>query len=210
LYLHLLLAILCLNVFLPLMTIEGTPFYNPDSCYYNMSAPTAPSTDPAYNMTSNIANSEALLDEIGAPTNSTDGTPWDLITQAPEALYKSVSTAVSFVMGGYVTKFIDHVTVNCVIDEESGSVTEGKSIVAYKDKNPNSPTFGTLIKKWNWDSNANQWVDNTCGTATASVPCYQDNPIIEQFKIGFGLINTFLITFLVIYLFTGRGFLVTS
>jgi len=197
---NLLLLFICLNVFLPLMTVEGLPFYNPDSCYYH--ADTAPNADPA--VLAGTTSSDLQV-EMGAPTNSTSGNPFDPITEPFEQLYSAGDTIRQYILGGYVGTVIDHVAVNCVIDPATD-----KSVIAYYETDTSSAHYNTLIKKYIPNSAGTGWDDNTCGASTAQVPCYQENTVLSQFKTGVDLIMAFLIIFLIFYWITGKGHLITS
>lgn len=206
---NLLLLFICLNVFLPLMTVEGLPFYNPDSCYYH--AGKAPSADPAV-----LAGttSDALKVEMGAPTNSTDpnNAPWDPITEPFEMLYSAGDTIRQYVLGGYVGTVIDHVAINCEMDPSTIVNNDPKtmrSVIGYIETNTNSPHYNQLITKYTADGSGG-WIDNTCSTTNTASDCYQQNEVLAQFKTGVDLIMAFLIIFLIFYWITGKGHLITS
>lgn len=183
------------------MTVEGLPFYNPDSCYYH--AESAPDADPAV-----LAGttSDALQVEMGAPTNSTDpnNAIWDPITEPFEMLYSAGDTIRQYVLGGYVGTVIDHVAVNCVIDP----ATE-KSVIGYYETDTSSSVYNQLITKYT-DDGSGGWIDNTCPDNNPPVGCYQENTVLKQFKTGVDLIMAFLIIFLIFYWITGKGHLITS
>ena len=190
------------------MTVEGLPFYNPDSCYYH--AGKAPNADPAV-----LAGttSDALQIEMGAPTNSTSGNPFDPITQPFEQLYSALDTIRQYVLGGYVGTVIDHVSVNCVMDPSTvvnNDPDTMRSVIGYYETNTSSPHYNTLITKYIPNTAGTAWVDNTCGASTAQVPCYEENTVLSQFKTGVDLIMAFLIIFLIFYWITGKGHLITS
>lgn len=200
---NLLLLFICINVFLPLMTVEGLPFYNPDSCYYHTDS--APNSDPATHMAGGFT-SETLRDEMQMPTNGTDPllNPFDPITEPFEQLYQALDTAKEYIVGGYVGKMIDHVAINCELDP-----TTGQSVIGYVDNDPSSSSYNVLITKYYDDGNG-AWADNTCGESTAQTPCYQQNEVLTHFKTGVDVIMAFLIIFLIFYWITGKGHLISS
>jgi hypothetical protein len=213
-YMNLLLLFICINVFLPLMTVEGLPFYNPDSCFYH--ADTAPHADPAkliQNSSGAQYDTETLMQEMRSPTNSTDGNPFDSLTQPYEQLYQGLDTAKEYILGGYITKIIDHVAINCVTDPNT---SPPQSVIGYIDNNPTSTSYNQLITKY-INSGTGTWLNNTCGSddrtnglIPASTPCYVENEVLNQFKSGINLIMGFLIVFLIFYWITGKGHLITS
>ena len=206
---NIILLFICLNVFLPLMTVEGLPFYNPDSCYYH--ANTAPDEDPAISPNNNLGGSQSVMDEIRSPTNSTDSQPFDFITEPVEQLYSGANTAKEYIVGGYVTSIIDHIAVQCVTDPSLASTQypDGRSVIGYIDNNPQSSTYTQMIKKYH-DNGAGGWTDNTCPDTNPPSGCFIKNEVIEHFKTGINLIMAFLIIFLLFYWLTGKGHLITS
>ena len=218
-YMNLLLLFICINVFLPLMTVEGLPFYNPDSCFYH--ADTAPSSDPASlveNSSGVQYNTTSLMQEMRSPTNSTDGTMFDSITEPYEQLYQGLDTAKEYILGGYITKIIDHVSIDCVTDASltSDRYPNGRAVIGYVDNNPTSTSYNQLITKY-VDSGSGTWLNNSCGSddrtnglIPASTPCYVENEVLNMFKGGINLIMGFLIVFLIFYWITGKGHLITS
>ena len=218
-YMNLLLIFICINVFLPLMTVEGLSFYNPDSCFYH--ADTAPSSDPASlieNSSGVQYNTDTLMQEMRSPTNSTDGTMFDAITEPYEQLYQGLDTAKEYILGGYITKIIDHVSIDCVTDASltSDRYPNGRAVIGYVDNNPTSTSYNQLITKY-VDSGSGTWLNNSCGSddrtnglIPASTPCYVENEVLNMFKGGINLIMGFLIVFLIFYWITGKGHLITS
>ena len=219
-YMNLLLLFICINVFLPLMTVEGLPFYNPDSCFYH--AESAPNRDPASLIQDSQGvyyDSDTLMDEMRSPTNSTSNTPFDALTEPYEQLYQGLDTAKEYILGGYITKIIDHVTISCATDPSTqigNDPTTQKSVIGYVDKNPSSTSYNQLITKY-IDSGTGTWLNNTClsddrtnGLIPASTPCYVENEVLNMFKSGINLIMGFLIVFLIFYWITGKGHLITS
>ena len=219
-YMNLLLLFICINVFLPLMTVEGLPFYNPDSCFYH--ADTAPSSDPASlieNSSGVQYDTDTLMQEMRSPTNQTDGNMFDSITEPYEQLYQGLDTAKEYILGGYITKIIDHVSVDCVIDPSTqigNDTNTQRSVIGYVDNNPSSASYNQLITKY-INSGSGTWLNNTCGSddrtnglIPASTACYVENEVLNMFKSGINLIMGFLIVFLIFYWITGKGHLITS
>ena len=206
---NILLLFICINVFLPLMTVEGLPFYNPDSCYYH--ANKAPDEDPATVMAGQT--SQTLMQEMRSPTNSTDpnNTPFDFITEPVEQLYTGLDTAKEYIVGGYVTSVIDHISIQCVTDPSLASTQypDGRSVIGYIDNNPSSGTYGQMIKKYH-DNGAGGWTDNSCSQNNNASGCFIENEVIEHFKTGINIIMAFLIIFLLFYWLSGKGHLITS
>jgi hypothetical protein len=153
------------------------------------------------------------MQEMRSPTNSTDGNPFDSLTQPYEQLYQGLDTAKEYILGGYITKIIDHVAINCVTDPNT---SPPQSVIGYIDNNPTSTSYNQLITKY-INSGTGTWLNNTCGSddrtnglIPASTPCYVENEVLNQFKSGINLIMGFLIVFLIFYWITGKGHLITS
>lgn len=202
------------------MTVEGLPFYNPDSCYYHADSLPNDFNDPASHMAGNY-NSATLQEEIRMPTNGTDPllNPFDPLTEPFEQLYQALDTAKEYIVGGYVGKVIDHISINCVTDPSTQVGNDPKtqrSVIGYVDNNPTSSSYNVLITKY-IDSGSNSWLDNTCGSddrasgaISSSTPCYVENEVLSTFKTGIDIIMAFLIIFLIFYWITGKGHLLTS
>ena len=213
-YMNLLLVFICINVFMPILGIEGLPFGGSTSCYYH--ADTAPSADPASlieNSSGVQYNTTSLMQEIRSPTNATDpnGGIFDSITQPYEQLYQGLDTAKEYILGGYITKIIDHVAVRCEADPSLASdrYPDGRSVIGYIDNNPTSSTYNQLITKY-IDNGTGGWTDNSCSQNGNATGCFVENEVIEYFKSGVNLIMGFLIVFLMFYWITGKGHLVSG
>ncbi|MCW4040549.1 MAG: hypothetical protein NWE83_07335 [Candidatus Bathyarchaeota archaeon] len=151
-YMHIILFVICLNFGMGIAHIPGTPLsitdaYNSNnmSCfndfaangmltYHNSTQGVVNGVAPMSGTSGNFdgywtptANHQNILD-LGTNVNATGYNP---ITEAIESSYQAGETVKDFVLGGYITNILDHVSLNCDFD-------------------PNSPTYGQAIDTAVW------------------------------------------------------------
>jgi hypothetical protein len=153
---HIILFVICLNFGMGIAHIPGTPLTITDaytstslSCFNDFTANgmltyipstvgiqngTAPLSGTSGNFdgywvaSTNHNNAHQGIQNLGTNVNATGYNP---ITEAIESSYQAGETVKDFVLGGYITNILDHVSLNCDFD-------------------PNSPTYGQAIDTAVW------------------------------------------------------------
>ena len=223
------LLFMCINICLGLVNIPGSPIsISESSCYYpeygtdeSGNQVDRPGFDPIssdgilyyMNGTAYVKTTDELGRELLYPTNSTQVAPgvWEgageffnPITEPIERQYKSLETMGNMLTGGYIIGLLNHVHIDCVMDNDK-----------------TSPTFGKLVRQstgycTTFAANSTQPIYNN---GISSADCISSNGIWagddanvmwDYLKGGLQSVIGFLIALTIFYWITGRGHILSS
>jgi hypothetical protein len=132
-YMHIILFIICLNFGMGLAHIPGTPLSIGDAyevtnmnCYNDFSENGMLTYIPDTADVNGVIVTSGIHQNIVNLAASVNATGYNPITEAIEDSYQAGVTLKNFLLGGYITSIMDHITLNCDFDPESP--TYGKAI----------------------------------------------------------------------------------
>ncbi len=202
---------MCLNIGLGFMEIPDTPLSMPDhygncGAQYEAAVGDGGMVPIGDLMDRGIGNGTAgfsdITEEMRQPTNATatqgagdptgGGEPFNQITEAIEASYKTMETMKNFVTGGYVMNVVGNLNLQCdnqpalasIADCDYAWGTESYTPITYSFPSGASKTF-------------------PCENPTFGEPI--SSPVWDYFRGGFEVAITFLIATTLFYFITGRG-----
>ena len=200
-----------MNIGLGFMEIPDTPLSMPDhygdcGAQYEASVGDGGMVPIADLMDRGIVNGTGgfsdMTEEMRIPTNSTQtqqpgdptggGEPFNQITEAIEASYKTMETMKNFVTGGYVMNVIGNLNLQC--DNQPALVTVAECDEAYGTDPYTEITYS-------FPSGAS--ITYPCENPEFGNPI--DSPVWNYFRGGFEVAITFLIATTLFYFITGRG-----
>ena len=191
---------MCLNLGLGLMHIPDTPLSVPESfgqCFaeYEIVPGDGGMVPIGELQNRGIDVNDPGFGDMGAelkqPTNSTTtqgpgdptggGEPFNQITEAIEASYKSIETMKNFVSGGYVMNVVSNLNLQCDTQPTLLSLAECQA---------NPPT--------GWDQST-----VPCTNPNFGEPI--QNAVWDYFSVSFQVVISFLVVVTLFYFVTGRG-----
>ena len=146
---NILVLFMCINLSLGLLYIPGSPIsISQSSCFYPEEAADGtarPGADPVnpdgivyyMNGTAYVKTTDELGRELMYPTNSTQTAPgvWEgtgewfgAITEPIERQYKALEVMLNMLTGGYIIDTINHMNIDCAMDNDPASSTYGKLV----------------------------------------------------------------------------------
>ena len=199
-YLNLLLFFMCSNLGLGIMHIPDTPLSVPESfgqCFAEFEeSPGDGKMVPIGELDSrgidpNDPGFSDIRGELEQPTNSTStqqpgdptggGEPFNQITEAIEASYKTMETMKNFVSGGYVMNVLANLNMEC--DTQPTLLT-----LAECQANPPAGWNGSTVP---------------CDNPNFGQPV--PNVVWDYFSTSFQVVVSFLVVVTLFYFITGRG-----
>ena len=226
---NILLLFMCINICLGLVYVPGSPIsISESSCYYPEYGTDSegnqidrPGTGPVssdgilyyMNGTAYVKTTDDLGRELLYPTNSTQVSPgvWEgtgewfgAITEPIERQYKSLETMGNMLTGGYIIDTLNHMNIDCIMDNDPTSATHGKLIRASTGycttfaANSTNPIYNTGI------SSAD------CATASGIWAGDDANVMWDYLKGGLQSVIGFLVALTIFYWVTGRGHILSS